>query len=120
MPKYFGSVDRHAGTVELDFWLVVDPGDLKVWNSRPGVRVTAAAGSLAKGERAINLKVSLPTALFEAPAITARIAVEEPARPVLIDVAAIGEALRGVIGADVRIEVGGAPEPALEDEVVSR
>jgi len=105
MAKHFGSVDRQRGLVELDFQLVVDSGELTTWNARPSVRVTAAPGALGKRERAINLKLSLPIALFVAPSITARIEVADGANPVTIDASAISEAVRGVIGADVRVEV---------------
>jgi hypothetical protein len=101
--NHFGSVN--AKTVEIDCWLVVDPDLERAWNQRPKVRVTAGPPSLGRAERAINLKLSLPRALFEAPALTASIKVAEPDRAISIDTTAVAEAVRQVIGMDVSIAV---------------
>lgn len=101
--KHFGETTKTS--VNLDFWLIVSPGAIGAWNARPSARITAAAPSLARNERAINLKVSLPIALFETPAITASITIENPGLPVNIDARAIAEAVRGIVGMDIDLRV---------------
>lgn len=103
MTKHWGFTDKAA--VHLDFWLIVDAGNPKVYNNRPSVRVTAGEPSLKRGERSINLKMQLPIALFEAPSLSASITVEQPDQPIHIDTAAIASAVRGVIGMDIDIAV---------------
>lgn len=101
--NYFGSVSKTH--VEIDCWLTIDAGDSKQWNRRPGVKVSAGEPSLSRTQRAMNLKMSLPLALFETPSLSAKIAVEEPLQAVHIDASAIAEAVRGVIGMDVDISI---------------
>lgn len=86
----------------LDFWLIVarDPR-----GQTPGVRVTAGYPSLNRNERAVNLKMELPAALFEAPVLKASIMVDAPDQPITIDTSAIAEAVQTAIGMDVHIEV---------------
>jgi hypothetical protein len=84
----------------MDFWLIVARG-----NPRPSVRVTAGHPSLKRNERAINLKMVLPVALFETPSITAKINVEAPSERVDIDIPALNEAVKQAIGMDVEISV---------------
>lgn len=103
MSKHFGEVRQEL--VSLDFWLIVSPGQKEQYPRRPSARITAGYPSLARYERAINLKVNLPLALFEAPQITARIDVAAPDQPVTIDASAIADAVRGVIGMDIDIAV---------------
>lgn len=103
MANHFGEVSSNH--VHLDFWLVVSPGQPKRWPRRPSVRINAQYPALARGERAINLKVQLPLALFEAPSISASIVVEQPTQAVQIDATAIAEAVRQAIGMDVDIAV---------------
>lgn len=107
MAKNWGHITPDEKSIELDFFLIVDCGDQAKWAHlrRPSARVTAGAPSLARTERAINLKVSLPMALFETPSISASIAVEAPDRPVHIDIAEVAKAVRSVIGMDVAISV---------------
>jgi len=94
--------------VVLDFWMTIARGTGN--NIRPSVKVTAGYPSLARNERAINLKMELPVALFEAPAITANITIEEPMQSVTIDASAVAEAVRQAIGLDVDVQVV-APVP---------
>ena len=72
---------------------------------RPTVKVTAGYPALARNERAMNLKISLPLALFEAPSLTASIKVDHPSQTIQIDTDAIAEAVRGAVGMDVDIQV---------------
>ncbi len=111
--KHFGSIDPGKQQVIIDCWLVVHPGDPRTpaYNRRPGVRVTAGAPKLDRLERAINLRMTLPLALFEAPTLAASIVVDRPHQAVNIDVAAIAEAVRQAIGMDVDLAVR-LPEPA--------
>lgn len=103
--KHFGSVN--AKTVEIDCWLTIDPGNgATAWNRRPSVRVSAGEPKADRRERSINLRMSLPLALFETPLLTASIVVGEPSQSMSIDTAAVAEAVRQVVGMDVRIEVG--------------
>ena len=53
----------------------------------------------------MNLKISLPLALFEAPSLTASIKVDHPSQTIQIDTDAIAEAVRGAVGMDVDIQV---------------
>lgn len=96
----YESSANNKPTLLLDFWLTIARGH------RPSVKVNADyPKSLGRNERTINLKMSLPLALFETPTISASINVEQPTDTVHIDTAAIAEAVRGVIGMDVQIEV---------------
>lgn len=111
MSRTFG--ETSAKEVFLDFWLVVDPGKPGTWPRRPSVRINAGYPALSRTERAINLKLYLPLALFEAPALSASIRVEQPSQAVVIDAEAVASAVRQVIGMDVDIAVNpqpGAPE----------
>lgn len=106
MTKHFGSVDKD--TVHIDCWLTVDPGDARNWNRRPSIKVSAGEPALARGQRAINLKMDLPLALFETPAIIARIGIDAPTAPVTIDRTAVAEALKQAIGVDIDLRIGDA------------
>ncbi|WP_439571209.1 hypothetical protein [Sphingomonas sp.] len=88
--------------IKLDFWLTVGRGQ---GTDRPSVRVSAGYPKLARNERAINLKVELPIALFEAPSLSASITVEHPDQAVTIDTTALAEAVRGAIGMDIDITI---------------
>lgn len=72
-----------------------------------GVRMTRTAGKLKPTERAMALTVQLPTAIFKTPSLTATINVDDAHNLTLppIDVAAVQEALRGAVGAEVLITV---------------
>lgn len=110
MTVHFGHTDKEK--VSLDFWLIIHPGDPKNWNRRPRVRVTAGTPALGRSERAMNLKMSLPISLFETPSISATINVAEPNQPVHIDASAIADAVRGIVGMDVDIQVNMPEERA--------
>lgn len=103
MSARFGYESHHSKTLDLDFWLTVGRG--LNGSDRPSIKVSAGYPKLARNERAINLKVKLPLALFETPSLTASIIVEHPEQAVTIDTKAIAEAVRGCIGMDVSIAV---------------
>lgn len=92
----------------LDFWLTIGRG--QGGSDRPTVKATAGYPSLARNERAINLKMELPIALFEAPSLTASIKVDTPAQAVTIDAETVAEAVRQAIGMDVDIQVNRGDE----------
>jgi hypothetical protein len=103
MPKHYGY--ELSKTLDLDFYLVIkrERGGMQ----RPTVRAVAGYPSLHRDERAINLKMSLPLALFETPSLSASITVEHPEQAVHIDASAVSEAVRQVTGLDVDIRVVG-------------
>jgi hypothetical protein len=102
--NYFGVVSKTH--VEIDCWLTIDAGDPKQsWNRRPGVKVSAGEPSLTRQQRAMNLKIKLPLALFETPSLSATINVDQPLEAVHIDAEAIAEAVRGAIGMDVDLRI---------------
>mgnify|MGYP001481585266 CR=1 FL=1 len=101
--KRYGHESRHDRTLNLDFWLIVARGTNG--SNRPSLRINADYPNLARNERAINLKVTLPVALFELPTLTAQINVEHPRQAVTVDASAIAEAVRGAIGMDVDVSV---------------
>ncbi len=105
MSRVFGYESRANGrhVMCLDFWLTVARG--QGGSDRPGVRVTAGYPALSRNERAINLKIELPIALFETPSLSASIKVEHPDQAVHIDSTAIAEAVRQVVGMDIDISV---------------
>lgn len=93
----------------LDFWLTIGRG--QGGSGKPSVKATAGYPSLARTERAINLKMELPIALFEAPSLSASIKVDSPAQAVTINAETVAEAVRQAIGMDVDIQVyRGEPE----------
>lgn len=100
-PKTFGAGD--SNNVYLDFFLIIDPGVIGAYNQRPSVRVTAGEPKLDRRERSMNLKITLPAALFQTPTLSARIEVDSPTQQIVID--AVAEAVRGVVGMDVDIQV---------------
>lgn len=124
MSRHYGCEHGAEGSgrparIELDFWLIVKRGPHKGWPGRPSVRVAADQPGLGRDERAINLKMTLPVALFETPSITATINVEAPAERVEIDVPALAESVRKAIGMDVEIAVvepGSGESPRGDDE----
>lgn len=102
--RKFGHEQGHPPkSVEIDCFLVVGRGPYP--QRRPSVRITADHPNLARNERALNLRVSLPVALFETPTISATIAVEAPTEGVKIDIGAVAEAVRGIVGMDVDVQV---------------
>lgn len=103
--KYWGCESRANGkhVMVLDFWLTIGRGQGN--SDRPSVKATAGYPNLARNERAINLKMELPIALFEAPSLSASITVESPAQAVTINAETVAEAVRQAIGMDVDIQV---------------
>ncbi|MCC6478050.1 MAG: hypothetical protein IT552_02435 [Sphingomonadaceae bacterium] len=106
MTVRYGYESRASKSLLLDFWLIIGRGE---YSTRPSVRVTAAYPKLARNERAINLKVELPLALFEIPSLSAHIRIDQPDQAISIDTSAIAEAVRNCIGMDVEIAVA-SPE----------
>ncbi len=105
MSRVFGYESRGGGkhVMLLDFWLTIGRG--QGGSDRPSVKVTAGYPSLARNERAINLKMELPIALFEAPSLSATIKVDSPTQAVTINAETVAEAVRQAIGMDVDIQV---------------
>lgn len=103
--KYWGYESRANGkhVLLLDFWLTIGRGQGN--SDRPSVKATAGYPSLARNERAINMKMELPIALFEAPSLSASITVDSPAQAVTINAETVAEAVRQVIGMDVDIQI---------------
>ncbi len=103
--KYWGYESRANGkhVLLLDFWLTIGRGQGN--SDRPSVKATAGYPSLARNERAINMKMELPIALFEAPSLSASIKVESPAQAVTINAETVAEAVRQAIGMDVDIQI---------------
>lgn len=108
--KYWGYESRANGkhVLLLDFWLTIGRGQGN--SDRPSVKATAGYPSLARNERAINLKMELPIALFEAPSLSASISVDSPAQAVTINAETVAEAVRQAIGMDVDIQVNRGDE----------
>ena len=105
MSKMFGYESRAGGkaVLLLDFWLTVGRGTGS--SDRPSVKVTAGYPALSRNERALNLKVELPIALFESPTLSASIKVDHPEHAISINATTIAEAVRQAIGMDVDISV---------------
>ena len=105
MSARFGFESRAGGkhTLLLDFWLTIGRGE--AGSERPSVRVTAGQPALGRKERAINLKMELPIALFETPSLSASIVVEHPTQAISIDATAVAEAVRQVVGMDIDVSV---------------
>jgi hypothetical protein len=104
MPSHYG--ERNRDSISLDFHLIVADG--KTANNpygRPSVRITAGSPALKRNERAINLRMKLPAALFETPTIQATINVAADQPQIQIDADAISEAVRGAIGMDIDLQV---------------
>jgi hypothetical protein len=110
MMKHWGQEKRGDGknVLLLDFWLTIGRGEGNP--RRPSVRATANYPSLARNERAINLKMELPIALFEAPSLSASITVDSPAQAVTINAETVAEAVRQVIGMDIDIQISRGDE----------
>lgn len=74
--------------------------------SRTGdMRLTRSPGKLAAHEVAIGLKLTIPLAVFDRPALSATITVDGGAPKVYLDVAAAQDALRQSLGVDVALTV---------------
>ena len=84
--------------IDYAFWLVF---------GRDGsVRLTRAQPSAGRGERAMSCRAVLPMSLFRTPELKATIVLDEATKSEFkIDVRAASEALKGVIGVDVDLQV---------------
>jgi hypothetical protein len=104
MPSHYG--ERNSDSISLDFHLIVSDGKTSnnPWG-RPSVRITAGPPALKRNERAINLRMKLPAALFETPTIQATINVAADQPRIELNAEAISEAVRGAIGMDVELQV---------------
>lgn len=100
--RKFGHESYPHKAIMVDCWLIVERGD---GGGSPRVRVTAGYPNLGRKERAINIKLKLPFALFDTPTLTANIEVDAPDQAVSIDANAIAAAVRGAVGMDVDIVV---------------
>lgn len=88
---------KKAWFVDFSCQLILDrSGDM---------RLTRGNASLKRTERAINLTVTVPQALFEAPSLRAKIVVDSADTKVDIDVAAASDALREALGVDIDLKV---------------
>lgn len=110
MMKFWGHESRANGkhVLLLDFWLTIGRGAGPA--GRPNVKATAGYPTLARNERAINIKMELPIALFEAPSLSASIKVDSPAQAVTINAETVAEAVRQAIGMDVDIQINRGDE----------
>ena len=102
MGTRFGYESRADNTLNLDVWLTIGRG---VGGGTPSVKLTAGYPALGRNERAMNLKLTLPLSLFEAPSLSATIKVDSPAQAITIDATAVAEAVRQSIGMDVDIQI---------------
>lgn len=103
MSTRFGYESRADKALLLDFWLTIGRGTGR--SDRPSVKVTAGYPALARNERAMRLKMTLPLALFEQPHLEASITVDSPDQAVSLDTTAIAEAVEQVIGMNVDLRV---------------
>lgn len=94
---------RSGETLIVPLWLIFDSGG--------GVRMTRLQPGLAADERAMQLEVKLPIALFRTPQLKASIEIEhqEPTVPP-IDLTAATDALKTALGCDVEVRVVEAVE----------
>jgi hypothetical protein len=102
MGTRFGFERSSDKTLNMDFWLTIGRGRA---GGTPSIKVSANYPNLSRNERAINLKMSLPLALFETPSLSATIKVDAPTQAVHIDAETVAEAVRQAIGMDVDIQV---------------
>lgn len=120
MTKYWGYESRanNKHVMLLDFWITIGRGAVQSGIAgRPSVKATAGYPNLSRNERAINIKMELPIALFEAPSLSASIKVDSPAQAVTINAETVAEAVRQVIGMDVDIQVS-RPEEGAPGSIV--
>jgi hypothetical protein len=96
--------------LETTFFLCLRPAS-RGWKDL-AARLTTRAPSLAVGEVCVELKVRVPKALFQRPALRAQIQVSDGAAPPVIDAQVqdnIVQALEAQLGVRVQLEVS-APE----------
>lgn len=97
---------RTADQIFYSLWLAFD--------AEGGAFLTRAKPNLKRGQRGMQLNVTLPVALFQTPELSASVTVAKPiAEPVQIDAQAAGEALSKALGFPVDIQIIHAePAPA--------
>lgn len=82
---------------------------------KPSIRACTLKPATASNEVALELSMSVPTALFQRPQIRAKIAVPPENAPFVIDCDIqhrIAEQLRETLGCDLQISVGAPEEEA--------
>lgn len=96
------------GNLIVPLWLIFDvSGNVRLTRGEPG---------LARTERAMQMMVTVPLALFKTPTISANLIIDAPEMSVpQINITAAAEALKNVIGCDVDVrihEASATEEPA--------
>jgi hypothetical protein len=95
------------GTIEVPLWLIFDV--------RGNVRLTRGEPDLARSERAMQMTVTVPLALFKTPTISASLTIDAPEMAVpQIDLTAAAEALKSVVGCDVHVRLNAEVEELAE------
>lgn len=94
------------GNIIVPLWLIFD--------IRGNVRLTRGEPDLSRAERAMQMTVTVPLALFKTPTISANLTIDAPEMAVpQIDLTAAAEALKAVVGCDVDVRIN---ELAAADE----
>lgn len=90
---------RTGDTIKYPVWLVFDKsGDVRMTRRQPACAAT---------ERAMSLDINLPLSLFATPSLSAHITVADGGlEPVVIDLPAVADAVRGVVGVEVVVTRG--------------
>lgn len=84
------------GNIVVPFWLTFD--------ARGNVKLTRTEPDLSRNERAMQMTVAVPLALFKTPTISATMTIAAPDMAVpQIDIVAAAEALKGVVGCDIDV-----------------
>lgn len=100
-PRYSTKRSDH---IEYEFWLVFDAAG--------GMRLTRAQPGIERGERAMSCTAKLPLSLFSTPTLRATIGIAEGVPASFdIDVSAVSEAIKNVVGVDVDLRIVGGDEP---------
>lgn len=108
MSRHFGSLNGSgpSATIDLDFFVIVQR-PAKTFGARPSVRISAGYPNLGRDERAVQLRLSLPIALYETPTLRADITIAAPEQPVTVDVSTVAAAVAAATGLDFHITVQG-------------
>lgn len=84
--------------IQYSLWLIFD--------DRGGVRLARAMPSLARNEKAVCVSATLPKSIFKEPEYRATITVSDTTiEPAPIDIVAARDALKGVLGVDIDLQV---------------
>lgn len=91
---------------DFEFWLTLTKPGVHRPHRPPPPKATQKQPALGPDERAMKMKISVPRAVFQTPSLSATVQVSEPnTEAVHIDADAASEALKEVLGCDVRVEV---------------